>query len=430
MTTTDPWTTTGATASKDTDDPTAEFGAKYNPFDPGFINDPGQVYQQLHSEAPVCWSDAFQSYVVTRYDDVVNIVDNPKFTSEGKDGPEPPAEVMEELAKGFMLEHMLYSTDPPVHTRLRTLIQSAMPARLLPVLEAKIREKANSVIDTFAADGKVDLYPQYVHPVTDTAILDYIGVPREDQAEVMGWHKTWESLFIPGAEPDELRNSTRNVVGYQHYLHDLVQKRRTDPRDDVATGFARASSERIDDYEPLSEGEVVWGLIEVIGAAGNTTYGMANVLFRLLQNQDNWNALLTDRGLLDGAVEEGLRVESPVLGCARETTTEVELGGVKLPAGAPVLISFAAANLDQQAFAEAGEFDLARKNAARQVTLGRGGHYCIGARVGRLMIKTAADVLLDRLPTARFVEGYVPEFYAPFPFLRCVASLPVQWNGS
>jgi cytochrome P450 len=95
-----------------------------------------------------------------------------------------------------------------------------------------------------------------------------------------------------------------------------------------------------------------------------------------------------------------------------------------------VLISFAAANLDQQAFAEAGEFDLARKNAARQVTLGRGGHYCIGARVGRLMIKTAADVLLDRLPTARFVEGYVPEFYAPFPFLRCVASLPVQWNGS
>lgn len=425
MTTTDPWTTSDATAS---DDPTAEFGAKYNPFDPGFINDPAQVYQQLHNEAPVCWSDVFQSYVVTRYEDVVNIVDNPKFTSEGKDGPEPPAEVMEELAKGFALEHMLYSTDPPVHTRLRTLIQSAMPARLLPVLETKIREKANSVIDTFTG-GTADLYPEYVNPVTDTAILDYIGVPRRDQAEVMGWHKTWESLFIPGAEPDELRHSTRNVVGYQHYLADLVEKRRTDPQDDVATGFARASSERIDDYEPLSVGEVVWGLIEVIGAAGNTTYGMANVLFRLLENQDRWNALLADRSLLDGAVEEGLRVESPVLGCARETTTEVELGGVKLPAGAPVLISFAAANLDQQTFANADAFELARANSARQVSLGRGGHYCIGARVGRLMIRTAADVLLDRLPSARFVDGHVPEFYAPFPFLRCVASLPVRFDA-
>lgn len=406
----------------------AELGARYNPFDPGFINDPRKVYQQLHADAPVCWSDAFESYVVTRYEDVVNIVDNPKFTSEGKDGPMPPVEVMEELAKGYQLEHMLYSTDPPEHTRLRTLIQSAMPAKLLPVLETKIRQKANSVIDSFATDGKVDLYPQYVHPVTDTAILDYIGVPREDQEKVMGWHKTWERLFIPGAEPDELRQSTRNVVGYQHYLADLVEQRRGEPRDDVATGFATASSEGVEDYEPLSDGEVVWGLIEVIGAAGNTTYGMANVLFRLLENPARWEALLADRTLLDGAVEEGLRVESPVLGCSRETTTEVELGGVKLPAGAPVLISFAAANLDQQTFAEAGEFDLTRRNAARQVTLGRGGHYCIGARVGRLMIKVAADVLLDRLPTARFVEGYVPEFYAPFPFLRCVAALPVQWD--
>lgn len=404
---------------------TADVGARYNPFDPAFLNDPQQVYQEMHEQAPVAWSEAFEAYVVTRYEDVVNIVDNPKFTSEGKDGPMPPMEVLEELAKGYDLEHMLYSTDPPVHTRLRTLIQAAMPARLLTVLEEKTRQNANHVVDTLLADGKADLYPQYVNPVTDTAILDYVGVPREDQARIMELHKTWERLFIPGAEPDELRLATRNVVGYQHYWAEQLELRRTDPRDDFLTGLVQATAEG---FEPLTIGEMVWGTIEVVGAAGNTTYGMANVLYRLLQDPERWEALKADRSLLDGAVEEGMRVESPVLGCARETTTEVELGGVTLPAGAPVLISFAAANLDKSTFADADKFELTRQNSARQVTLGRGGHYCIGARVGRLMIRVAADVLLDRLPNARFVDGYVPEFYAPFPFLRCISALPVTWD--
>jgi cytochrome P450 len=122
-------------------------------------------------------------------------------------------------------------------------------------------------------------------------------------------------------------------------------------------------------------------------------------------------------------------VESPVLGCARETTEPVTLGGVTLPEGAPVLIAFAAANHDGDTFAAPDRFEPQRTGESPQVTLGRGPHYCVGARLAKLMIGVAAQVLGQRLPTARFADDYVPEFYAPFPFLRCVASLPITWEA-
>lgn len=405
---------------------TTNVGDKYNPFDPGFLNNAAEVYQELHTEAPVTWSEAFESWVVTRYDDVVQAVTSTDFSSSGKSGPAPPAEVMEELAKGYPMVEMLYSTDPPRHTRLRTLLGAALSAQLTAAFEPTMRADAEGVIDRFADKGEAELYKKYVKPLTSLAILDYVGVPRSDHDQVLHWQRTWEKLFIPGREPEDLRNSTREVVKYQHYLAGQVEQRRDNPREDLFTSMLSA---RADDLEPLKMNEIVWGLIEIIGAAGNTTYGMANVILHAL-HPDNWKQLQADRSLVAQAVEEGMRVESPVLGCARETARDVEIGGVKLPAGAPVLISFAAANLDEGHFHNARNFQLQRDNAARQVTLGRGPHYCVGARLGRLMISVAVEALLDKLPTAHLPEDFQPEFYAPFPFLRCVSALPAQWNTS
>jgi len=403
---------------------TTDTGAHYNPFDQEFLNNPHPVYTKIHDEAPVCWSDAFESWLVTRYDDVVHAVENPVFSSQGKSGPMPPMEVLEELAAGFEMTEMLYGSDPPEHTRLRALIQNALSSELLAAYEPRVRAIAGEIVDSFVAAGTADLYPGFVQPMVDTAILDLVGVPRADQERVMTWHHTWERLFIPGREPDDLRAGSREVVAYQHYHAKMIEERRADPKADLYTTLGRS---RATGHEPLTMGEMVWGLIELIGAAGNTTYGMANVLLHLLRDPEQWDKLRSNRDLVPAAVEEGMRVESPVLGCARETTAPVKLGGVELPEGAPILIAFAAANHDEGAFETAGSFELDRANSGRQVTLGRGPHYCIGARVARLMINVAANVLLDRLPTARFPEGYQPEFYAPYPFLRCVSALPVRW---
>lgn len=405
----------------------AELGDAYNPFDQQFLDDPHPVYDALHREAPVCWSEHFEAYLVTRYEDVVEAVNSPAFASEGKSGPAPPMEVLEELGAGYPMTEMLYSTDPPEHTRLRALIATALSQRLVESFEPSFTRSAHEVVDRFVAAGHADLYEDYVEPLLDMAILDFVGVAREDQDEVREWHHTWESLFIPGREPDDLRSEARKVVKYQHYLAALAEQRRAEPRDDLMTALVNA---RAAERAPLSAAEIVWGTIEIVGAAGNTHYGMANVLFRLLEDSERWASIRDRRGLLPAAVEEGMRVESPVLGCARETAEPVEIGGVQLPQGAPVLIAFAAANHDGSAFPHADCFEAARDNVSRQVTLGRGPHYCVGARLARMMIARAVDVLMDRVPQVRLEQGWQPVFEAPFPFLRSIATLPVRWTAA
>jgi cytochrome P450 len=404
----------------------AELGDAYNPFDQRFLDEPHRVYGALHREAPVCWSDTFEAYLITRYEDVVRTVNDPAFSSYGNSGPTPPAEVLEELETGCPMTKMLYSTDPPEHTRLRTLIHGALSARLVESFEPAMRSAANRVLDTFAGARRADLYREYVQPLTDAVILDFVGVPREDHEQVWDWHHTWEGLFIPGREPEDQRAQARKVVAYQHYYATLSEGRRANPRDDLVTALVNA---RADGHEPLTTGEIVWGLIEVVGAAGNTVYAMANVLLKLLESQERWERLRRNRALLPGAVEEGLRVESPVLGIARQTAEPVEIGGTKLPQGTPVLLAYGAANHDEGTFEKPEQFDPQRENVGRQLTLGRGPHYCVGAKLARLMITVAADVLLDRVPSVRFEDRYEPVFYAPFPFLRSVASLPVRWDA-
>jgi cytochrome P450 len=410
-----------------TDTTAGAAGAAYDPFSQSFLDDPHPVYDQLHRDAPVAWSETFESWIVTRYDDVVHAVTSTEFSSHGKSGPMPPAEVLEELAAGYPMTEMLYSTDPPEHTRLRTLITHALSNRLAEAVEPSLRATAHEIVDGFAAQGHTDLYESYVKPLTDTAIFDVVGVPREDHPRALDWQRTWESLFIPGREPDDLRSETRKVVAYEHYLAGLATERAQAPREDLVSALVHA---RVPGFEPLEMAEIVWGLIEIIGAAGNTTYGMANALFRLLEDRAAWEELARDRAGLAAAVEEAMRVESPVLGCARETACPVEIGGVQLPEGAPVLIAFAAANHDEAAFSKASRFDPDRANLSRQLTLGRGPHYCVGARLARTMITVAADALLDRLPDVRFVDDYKPKFYAPYPFLRSIAALPVRWTAT
>jgi cytochrome P450 len=402
----------------------ADLADAYNPFDQGFLDNPHPVYDALQKEAPVCWSEHFDAYLITRYEDVVEAVSSPSFSSAGNSGPPAPAAVLEELESGFPFTKMLYSSDPPEHTRLRTLIHGALSTRLVQGFEPAMRSAANEVLDGFAGAGRADLYRDYVVPLNAVAILDFVGVPREDQEQLWDWHHTWERIFIPGGEPEDQRAQARTVRAYQQYYADLSESRRADPRDDLVTALVNA---RAEGQEPLTTGEIVWGLIEIVGAADNTTYGMANVLLKLLEDEERWQQLRDDRTLLPGAVEEGMRVESPVLGIARQTTEAVEIGGTKLPQGAPVLIAYGAANHDEGTFEDPERFDPQRENAGRQVTLGHGPHYCTGAKLARLMIVVATDVLFDRLPSARLEPGYEPAFSAPFFFLRHVASLPVRW---
>lgn len=399
-----------------------QIGGQYNPFDPAFLEDPQPVYARLHREAPVCYSDLFESWLITRYADLVDALDRDVLRARsGKMGPAPPDEVTAEMAKGCPRAEVLYDSDGPEYARLRTLVDAALSSQLVASLEPIARAVAVELVDALGSGG-ADLISDLVEPFADRTILDFMGVPQADHGRVRTWNHDSMTMFIPGNDVASQIAAARGVVAYQRYNLELIAARRSEPRGDIVTALAQA---RVDGLEPLSDVEIVWELIELTGVAGNTASGLGNVLLQLLSAPERWDALGDHPGLVPTAIEEALRVECPVLGSAREARETLEIGGVTVPAGAPVLLAYAAANHDADEFAAPDSFDPSRPNVEHHLTMGRGNHSCVGAPVARMQMRVAIEELSQRLPRLRLADGFEPEFTAPFPFLRTVQRLPV-----
>jgi cytochrome P450 len=405
---------------------TAQLSALYNPFDPGFLADPHPIFERLQQEAPVCYSDLFESWLITRYRDVVGALDEDVLRARsGQMGPSPPDEVTAEMAKGCPHARVLYDSDGPEYARLRALVDAALSPAVIASLEPIARAVASELVDAIASGDAAELVDDVVAPFADRTILDFVGVPQADHAQVRAWNYDSMTMFIPGKDLASQIAAARGVVAYQRYNLDLIAARRADPHDDIVTALAQA---RVDGSEPLSDVEIVWELMELTGVASNTKFGLANVLFQLLREPTRWEALRADPGLVPTAVEEGLRVECPILGSAREARETLEIAGATVPAGAPVLVAYAAANHDPDEFEESERFDPSRPNADNQLSMGRGNHSCVGAHVARMQMRVAIHVLSERLPGMRLEDGFQPEYTAPFPFLRTVTRLPVRWG--
>jgi cytochrome P450 len=414
--------------------------AEYDPFDAEALKDPYPVWTRLRRESPVYRSpmpsdgwmvadpgNAAEVFLVTRHKDVAYALEHPeKFSSaDDKNGPEVPAEVLEELASGLPLSSTLYNTDPPKHTRMRTLVQMAMSPARVAENEPTTRRTAYALADQLPRDG-AELLSAYIRPFANASLLDFLGIPREDHDRVLAWNRLWEELFIPGKPPDDQRRAARQVVAYQRYYAQAVEDRQRTPRPDLLTRMAQA---RTGGGDRLTMAEIAWCLMELISAgAANTVDGLANVLLVLLSVPERRAAVAADRSLLPGAVEEGLRLEGPTQWLPRTAAADVELSGVPIPKGSTVMLMYQAANRDPEMYPDPDEYLPGRKNVKKHLAYGRGVHYCIGAGWSRMAIRVGIEALIDRLPGIRLDEGYEPEFYLPIPVLRCVRELPVNWS--
>jgi cytochrome P450 len=401
-----------------------QLGALYNPFDPEFLADPAPVFQRIHDEAPVCYSDLFESWLITRYHDVVKALEGDVLvTRAGKMGPPPPAEVAAELEQGCPETPVLYNSEGPAYVRLRSLVERALSPELIASFEPTARLVANELVERFHDAGSAELVADLATPFADRTILEFVGVRRDDQAQVRAWNDAWATMFIPGEDLESQVAAARGMVACHRYHLKLIEDRRAEPRGDLVTALLDVRDER---FEPLADAEIVWELMELTGVASNTGFGLANVLLELLREPARWNAVRTDASLVPAAIDESLRVETPILGSARAAGEELELGGVTIPEGAPVLVAYAAANHDREEFDDPERFDVHRPNSSEQLAMGRGKHSCVGAGLARMQIRVAIEVLGRRIPDLRLEDDFVPEFQAPFPFLRSVARLPVR----
>ena len=383
--------------------------AGYDPFDPAVIADPFPYYRLLQQDAPVYEVEKYGFFVLSRYDDVVAAAqDWEHFSTTWGPGPQrveaPVASILQ--------------SDPPQHTRLRSIISKAFTPRAVAACEPLVDTYARECIDRILEQGKADLIDEYAIPIPVVIIAELLGVPREDRALFRKWSDDIVGAIGGKVDP---RNSQRE---FNAYFSDVVEARQKEPRDDVISKLLRPNAKG----EMLDTPEVISFCLSLLVAGNETTTGLiGNLFFELAKRPEAWRQLREDRSLVPSAVEESLRFDAPNQGLFRHTVKDVELHGVKIPEGRKVLLLFGAAGRDPDHFEKPDEFDIAR-SPNRHIAFGAGIHHCLGASLGRLEASTALRIATERIAEMRLIDETPP--YIPVFFIRCPEHYRVEATAS
>ena len=319
----------------------------------------------------------------------------------------------------------MLGSDPPEHTRLRSLVTKAFTPRMIQRLEPRMHEIANQLLDAALEQGEVDLVQALSYPLPVTVIAEIIGIPAEDREMFKRWSDEAVAslglVFLGGQDPERLARRLRLFDSMREYFIPLAEERRRQPREDLLTGLVQAEHEgsKLDFEEMLS-------MLVLLLVAGNetTTTLIGNATLELLAHPAEQKRLRDDPGLLPSAIEEVLRYASPVQFDPRRAHAPRALHGVEIQENDFVLCWLGSANRDEQVFERPETFDIARaKNT--HLAFGFGTHYCIGANLARQEARVAIGALLAR--TKGFERRGDQELpLHPSPVFRAVTQLPLR----
>ena len=393
----------------------------FNPLLPEFHADPYPFYRRLREADPVHLS-TLGLWVLTRYDDCVTCLRDPRF---GRDGFEAilSAQYGDESETGRLPRSMLFR-DPPDHTRLRSLVNRAFTPRVIEGMRSHIQGIVDRLLDRVQSRREMDVIGDLAYPLPVTVICDMLGVPVTDHEQIKEWSSDIiRSLDAIGVPSDEtiIERGRVGRKGIADYFRGLLPDRRRNPRADLLSSLIAVEEQG----DRLTEGELLSTCVLLFIAGHETTVNLiGNGLLALLRHRDQLECLLADPGLLGTAVEELLRFDSPVQRTARITNAEVELGGKVLPKGAFVVAAIGAANRDPAHFADPDRLDVARADN-RHIAFGFGIHFCLGAPLARVEGQIALQSLLRRMPGLR-LTGPEPE-WRESSTLRGLKALPVAF---
>ncbi|NJC68474.1 cytochrome P450 [Planosporangium thailandense] len=386
---------------------------------PPSLYDPAPEYLRLLDSqpvAPVTLPDGASAWLVTRHADVRRVLRDPRFSRSAAGGPDAPR-------VGLMIaDDSIIGMDPPAHTRLRRLVASAFTVRRVEELRPRAAGIVAALLDRMQAlPHPVDLVEHFSLPLPVQVICELLGVPADDRHRFHSWSDTlmgdWQQ------DPVVMQDA---FDALSRYIEDLITAKRAEPGDDLMTALIAAR----DDEDRLSERELVNLCLGLLIAGHETTANQINMfLLTLLRDRVEWDQLRADPDAIPRAVEELMRYVQLGDGGAslpRITTEEVELGGVRLPAGSAVLPVLAAANRDPSAFADPNRLDLSRADNPH-LGFGAGVHHCLGAQLARMELQEALRGLLRRLPDLRLAVPESALRFKPGMVVRSLEALPVTW---
>lgn len=408
---------------------TASAKIDFDPVSPAQLHDPYPIYKNLRREAPISYSAAVDAWLVARYDDICEVLKDPaRFSALGaiKVKAELPSEVRAILAQGIPYVRTLIDNDPPGHTRFRNLVSKAFLPQRIAELEPKIYAITNELIDGFSAQGGIDIMRHFAFPLPGRVIVSILGLPEEDLDDLKRWCDDWMALQSATAPLEQLMVCAHNYLKMQRYFIAKIEERERAPQNDMLSALIQA---QIEGEAPLSKDELVRLLMSLLVAGHETTtHSIGNTLALLLMNPAELNALRMNPSLSSQALEEGLRMDPPIQSLFRRVTLDTELGGVRLPAGARVMLLYGSANRDETQFDEPDQFNIQRQSANKHIAFSRGVHFCLGASMAKMEGRVALEVLITRLHNLRLLEGQPLSRLRHF-FLRGYEHLHLRWDA-
>ena len=381
---------------------------EFDPYSRECLEDPCPVYRALLEDAPLYRSEKRGFWAVSRHADVQRCArDWETFSS--RDGVDLSGSVGLAGTGGFL------DMDPPRHDELRRIVRGQFAPKAIASLEGTVRDHVRVIGAGLRAHGGGDLGRDLARPLPLRRVCTLLGFPEADYDELECW---FDAMVRRAPDTTEVpANAHRAAEAMRGYIDGAAARRARHPSDDLLSTLVAA------ELRGELTGQERTGICVLLFLAGiSTAAGLISTSLYLLASQPaQRSALLRDPAMIPTAVEELLRYVSPVQALARTTTRPVELHGSCLPAGARLLLVFAAANRDPRRVADPDELRLRRK-VERNLGFGEGIHFCLGAHLARLQLRVVLDTLLPVMPDFS-VSG--PVTWLSTPGDRGIESLPV-----
>ncbi len=409
--------------------PASALGAAFRPFSETYLADPYPFFERARREEPVFYSPETGYWVVARHDDIVAVFRDPQtFSAALARHPVTPlcpaaAKVRDSL--DIAIEPSLVDENPETHLKHRKIFGDAFTPRRVAEIEPRIRAIVTRYIDRFAGDGRAELVSQMLYEVPALAIFIFLGARDDDAVFVKRLGSTRAVVNWGKPSEDQQVAMMRDMGEHWAFTRELVDAALAEPGDDYLGDMVRLHREDPSRFTVNYLCNVMF-LMQFAGHE-TTTQASANGLKALLSDRAQWERLCGDPGLIPGAVEEILRFDTSIFTWRRIATRDAGIGGVKVPAGAKILLLLGSGNRDEETFPDGETFDIGRANARRHLAFGNGAHFCMGAPLARLEMRIVLEELTRRLPHMRLVEGQDWE-YIPTLTFRGVQKLRVEWD--
>lgn len=393
--------------------------------------DPYPLYARARGSEGLTFVPELDAWLVARDADVREVLRRPEeFSSVRALLPDvmPSPAALEVLAKGYGKRPTVVSTDGPAHQRHRAPLNRGLSAGRIAALVPYAAERAEALVDGFAADGGVELMEAYAKELPGQVTGRLIGLdPADVAAAVHGGYRAEQLLFRP-LGPDAQVRAAEDVVALQRLLDTYIRERRESPRDDLCSGMVAALAPGDGELTLDQRHELVSNLQNFLIAGHLTTTALiGTTLFHLLSNRRQWELICADPGLIPAAVEEAARYDTAVQGFRRTTTRPVTISGTELPAGATVFVAYGSANRDEDRHDRPDVFDITRPVSRQHVAFGHGAHGCPGSQLAREQLRLTIDLFARRMPGLRLDEDKPPVVMRPTLIHRSPEALHLVW---